>query len=122
MKVKKISFLLFAGALLAFASCKDSKSGHPIWGTWKLEMAGDSVVFNDPNGIQMLFSEDGRITTIDYPDTLKADYMVSNDTTVITILEEGKVIVSYNVHYLDYEKLILKEGYDLIQFKKIEDE
>jgi hypothetical protein len=112
IQLASIFFLLY--------SCK-GEPVHPIYGKWKLSHVNDELVIDNPDEIYMEFFEDGSVHNISKDFNLTGKFLISDDTTQITILENGKVMDQYKVKFLSSEELVIEEGKDLVKFKKMEE-
>lgn len=101
------------------SSSEDEPTKHAIIGKWQLAQVGDSIVIENPHVIGMEFTEDGKIIQRDGPQVYEAKYMLSDDTTTISVMEGGKVVEEFKVRSLTQQELVLEEGYDGIKFVKI---
>lgn len=118
---------VFIGVSVLFFSCNNSsetssepkKPTHPLHGKWKLAIAGDSLVLNNSYEIYMEFKEDGKIINSTPDERVEGTYIISDDTSLITVMEGGKPITEYRIHYLSYTDLAIKEGEDIVKFVKV---
>jgi len=122
----KILYVLVCFSVLFFG-CNNSpekqqepeKSTHPLHGKWKLAIAGDSVVVNNEYEIFMEFTEDGKIINSTPDEKVEGTYILSDDTTLITVMEGGKPITEYRIFFLTHTDLAIKEGNDIVKFVKV---
>ncbi|MFZ5555087.1 MAG: hypothetical protein ACOZCO_18395 [Bacteroidota bacterium] len=97
----------------------EEKSTHPLHGKWKLAVAGDSVVVNNKNEMFLEFTPEGKIINISEGERVEGTYIVSDDTTLITVMEGGKPVTEYKVYYLTETDLAFKEDEDIVKFVKV---
>lgn len=110
-----LSLLLFSCA----SSEVEQEKLHPLIGRWQLAQVNDSVVIENPYVIGMEFTNDGRIIQRDGAAVYEAKYMISDDTTTISILEGGKVVEEFKLRSLSDKRMVIEEGYDGITFLKL---
>ena len=116
--MKHILFFFCFIAIMA-AACK-SEPEHPIHGKWKLFYVNDEDVSTNPDEILMEFKEDGTIINTADGQKSTGKFLISDDTTQISVMEGGKVITEYKIYQLNQEELVLEEGYDFVTFRKID--
>ena len=116
--------VLFSVLIFGCNSASEEKSSaekptHPLHGKWKLAIAGDSVVLNNDYEIYMEFTEDGKIINSSPDEIAEGNYILSDDTSLITVMEGGKPVTEYKIFYLTESDLAIKEGEDIIKFVKV---
>lgn len=114
--MNRFYFIFF---LLLLFSCQ-SKSTHPLYGKWKLAQVADSIVFENPDEITMEFFENGDLISLGGPEPGYGTFLVSDDTSQITIFEEGKVIDELKILQLTKTEMLIAEGKDFVRFVKVE--
>lgn len=112
--------LLYFSVSLFLFGCSSTPS-HPLYGKWKLAQVADSIVVNNPDEVTLEFFEDGKIISTGGPEKAYGTYLISDDTTQISILEAGKVIDELKILQLTKDELLIAEGKDFVRFIKVED-
>lgn len=116
--MKSVIILLMVAIL--WSSCSHQPA-HPLYGKWKLAQVADSIVINNPDEITIEFLEDGRVITTGGPEAAtEGKFMVSDDTTQISILEGGKVVDELKILQLTQQDMIIAEGKESVRFVKVE--
>lgn len=117
---------VFTCLTVLFFSCNNpaektepEKPTHPLHGKWKLAIAGDSVVVNNDYEIFMEFTEDGKIINSTPDERVEGTYILSDDTSLITVMEGGKPVTEYKIFFLTHSDLAIKEGEDIVKFVKV---
>lgn len=117
---------VFTGLTVLFFGCNNTseksepeKLTHPLHGKWKLAIAGDSVVVNNEYEIFMEFTEDGKIINSTPDERVEGTYIISDDTSLITVMEGGKPVTEYKIFFLTHSDLAIKEGEDIVKFVKV---
>ncbi len=104
--------------LIGLVACS-SRPAHPLHGKWKLTQVADSVVAENPIEITMEFFPDGKIKRQVGDELIEAEYIVSEDTSRISIIEKGKLVVELDIARLDGETLLLRDESDPVWFTRV---
>src|SRR3989344_6722123 len=115
-----LRFLLIFSISSILLGCT-SEPQHPLYGKWKLAQVADSIVVDNPDEVTLEFFEDGKMVSTGGPEKAYGTYLLSDDTTQISVLEGGKVIDELKILQLTKDELLIAEGKDFVRFVKVRD-
>ena len=116
--VPAIVFLLSCGKG-ADAEAAQSEERSPVVGNWLLAVAGDSTVVDNPFKIAFTFRPNGTVYSRQGTVFATGTYVISDDNSLITIMEAGKVVADMKVLTLTEFEMIIQDGDDLLTFVPI---
>ena len=116
--VPAIVFLLSCGKG-ADAEATQSEERSPVVGNWLLAVAGDSTVVDNPFKIAFTFRPNGTVYSRQGTVFATGTYVISDDNSLITIMEAGKVVADMKVLTLTEFEMIIQDGDDLLTFVPI---
>jgi len=113
--------ILFLSVCSLFFSCSGNEEPekHPVVGKWHLSYVDDSSVIDNPHIIGMEFREDGTIRQVDGGVSYEAKYIISDDTTSISVIEGGKPVTEFKLRLLTRERMEMEEGFHVVTFLKV---
>lgn len=88
----------------------------PVVGNWLLAVAGDSTVLENPFKIAFAFRQNGTVYSRQGTVFATGTYVISDDNSLITIMEAGKVVADMKVLTLTEFEMIIQDGDDLLTF------
>ncbi len=111
--------LLFSCGKGADAEAAQSEERSPVVGNWLLAVAGDSTVVDNPFKIAFTFRPNGTVYSRQGTVFATGTYVISDDNSLITIMEAGKVVADMKVLTLTEFEMIIQDGDDLLTFVPI---